>query len=98
MKSIWKSWKSIFSNRFLPSLPLVTETRLNIAKPQGIRLTDRFLQMWKQMATEQLILESGYTKTLCDFYSLSAQKEMKKRISKDCEIDFPSLYNIFTNC
>lgn len=83
-------WASIFADRFLPSPVPITKNELSVPKPKDVKPTDIFPDLWKSMAIELLIPKTGYAEIPYDMYCPTIQKDIAKRICKDCETYLPS--------
>ena len=83
-------WTSIFPDRFHPSPVPVSENELSVPKPRDVKPSDKFPDLWKRMPIQSLISKTGYPETPYDLYCPTIQKNIDKRICKDCETYFPS--------
>ena len=52
----------------------VTENKLFVPKPKDFKTTDKLPDLWKRMAIQSLISETGYTEIPFDMYCPTVQK------------------------
>ena len=61
-------WASIFPERFIPSSVPMTENESSVPKPKDVKPTEKFPDLRKSMAIQQLILKTGHAEILYDMY------------------------------
>ena len=95
-------WKLNFPDHFMSLLAPLTETKLNVSKPQNVKSAESFPELSKRIAIKQLISVSGYTKIQHGLYCPSVWKDINKQICKEnlskpgcCQVTQEKVVNVF---
>ena len=95
-------WKLNFPDHFMSLLAPLTETKLNVSKPQNVKSAESFPELSKRIAIKQLISVSGYTKIQHGLYCPSVWKDINKQICKEnlsklgcCQITQEKMVDVF---
>ena len=86
------AWKSVFSSRFSLASIQVRQISEGPAVPtvRNVKVSDRFVDLWKRIGIQQLIPNSGFNKMSYGLYCPSLRAKVKNRVSRQCGIYYPS--------